>query len=559
MMGKILVVDDTPANISLLKYLLQENGYEVLVANDGQEALEVITSDVDAVIMDVMMPRMNGIEATAEIKANPKTQHIPVAILTAKKTTTKDKIEGLNLGADEYFTKPIDTKELLARLDLLIRTHSAQRSLNKTNEDLRAKNESSEQKIEKLKTLNEISTSISATLDLNKILEITISKLVELMRVEQATLIFVDRKLQRGHIRTAYDSQQKNPPYLDSYLDLTKYPAIKKALSTGKPFIVPKKNKIHIVTDGQKYEEEINSNEVTLILPLIIRGQHLGVITLKGRRTKSTYDKDEIEFCQAIAHQTAIAIDKATIFDNLREKHRELKKIDKMKDDLVNMVIHDLRTPLTSVIGYLDIVLSGMAGEINSEQEDCLERALESSQWLLKMINDLLDVTKFEEGKIKLGMEPSAIGDVIDAAVSQVIGTARSDNIEIKVMLGENLPLISIDFDKILRTLVNLMGNAIKFSEENSVVEIHAELLEEDEQICLSVKDYGRGIPKEHFQTIFEKFGQLESRPKGQKYSTGLGLTFCKLAVEAHLGKIWVESELGRGSTFYLTLPISSD
>ncbi|RMH68423.1 MAG: response regulator [Gemmatimonadetes bacterium] len=556
-MAKILVVDDTPTNISLLTYLLEQGGHTVLTATDGIEALERVTPDVDVILMDVMMPRMDGIEATKKLKENPETQHIPVAILTAKKTSVQDKIAGLSTGADDYLTKPIDTKELVARVENLIRSREVHRRLDEEKRTLVAAKTYSDRKIEKLETINEISTTISSTLDLNQVLQITISKLVELMRVEQATLISVDRSQTRGHIRAAYNKQKRNPRYLGSIISLDQYPELVEALKTHKPVVIHKTNKINIVADGERYEEEVDSNETTLVLPLRVRQQNIGVITLKGRRTGTPFEKDDIEFCQVIANQSAIAIDNATLFTSLKSKNQQLKRLDKMKDDLVNMVVHDLRTPLTSVLGYLDIVLSGMAGDISDDARDCLDRAVESSQWLLKMINDLLDVTKFEEGKMTLDVETNFIGDVIDAAVAQVIGTARNAQIEIQVHVNPHLPAIPMDHEKIMRTLVNLIGNAIKFSEENSTVIIRAQLFEENE-ICVSVADQGRGIPKEYFSTIFEKFGQLKTqRTQGEKYSSGLGLTFCKLAIEAHHGKIWVESEVGKGSVFFFTLPVN--
>lgn len=230
---------------------------------------------------------------------------------------------------------------------------------------------------------------------------------------------------------------------------------------------------------------------------------------------------------------------------------QRLEELEKLRDSLVHMIVHDLRTPLTSFSSGLQLVES--LGDLNEVQRECLMIALGGADTLLGMINDLLDVSKMEAGKLELLSEPMKPAHLAQSSISQVIYSARSKEIEIEGDFASDTPLISGDADKLRRVLVNLLSNAIKFSPTKSTIKVSVRPHEEG--ILLAVRDSGKGIDREHFELIFEKFGQSEKRKSGDRASTGLGLTFCKMVVEAHGGRIWVESELEVGSEFLFVLP----
>jgi signal transduction histidine kinase len=172
------------------------------------------------------------------------------------------------------------------------------------------------------------------------------------------------------------------------------------------------------------------------------------------------------------------------------------------------------------------------------------------------MINDLLDVEKLESGAMQLDYADLLVADIAAAAIGQVASLAKSQHVTLVPRIGAGLPPLPGDEKKLVRTLVNLLGNAIKFTPSGGTVTIEARLIEARTSLQLAVSDTGEGIPLEAFGRIFEKFGQVASRKSGRTMGTGLGLTFCKLTVEAHRGRIWVESAPGQGSTFKFTLPI---
>jgi signal transduction histidine kinase len=238
----------------------------------------------------------------------------------------------------------------------------------------------------------------------------------------------------------------------------------------------------------------------------------------------------------------------------LQESYRRLQELEKMRDDLTNMMVHDLRTPLTSVIAGMQTL--ALIGDFNEIQQEMAHIAISSGEMLLGMINELLDVKKMESGEMQLDYTALSPGDLVASAVSQVGYLAESNGLTLVQQIDPDLPLFQGDADMLRRTLVNLLGNAIKFTPAGCTVTVTVHQDEDGRSLLFAVTDTGEGIPAEAFGRIFEKFGQVESRLRGRKLSTGLGLTFCKLVVEAHGGSIQVDSEPDKGSTFSFTIPL---
>jgi signal transduction histidine kinase len=199
-----------------------------------------------------------------------------------------------------------------------------------------------------------------------------------------------------------------------------------------------------------------------------------------------------------------------------------------------------------------------VAGDLTELQREIMGIALSGGQTLLGMINDLLDVEKLESGSMQLDYAVLSAAELAASAVSQVASLAESKQLVLVRQIAADLPPLRGDENKLRRTLVNLLGNAIKFTPSGGAVTVEARPSKEGQSVLFSVSDTGEGIPPEAFGRIFEKFGQVESRQGGRIMSTGLGLTFCKLAVEAHGGHIGVESAPGQGSTFCFTIPLPS-
>jgi two-component system sensor histidine kinase/response regulator len=238
----------------------------------------------------------------------------------------------------------------------------------------------------------------------------------------------------------------------------------------------------------------------------------------------------------------------SALFEQLQDNYKRLQELETQRDDMRNMIVHDLRTPLTALI--VGIEMLAMDGTLTETQREITAIAAGGGRTLLGMINDLLDVEKMESGSTQLQYDEVNPAALVAGAVMQVALLAEESHTTLVTDVAAHLPMFSGDGKKLSRTLVNLIGNAIKFTGDGTVtVSAHQD---DPQTIRFSVRDTGPGIPAESFGRIFEKFGQLDSSRVG----TGLGLAFCKLAVEAHGGRIMVESTLGTGSTFSFTIPM---
>lgn len=238
----------------------------------------------------------------------------------------------------------------------------------------------------------------------------------------------------------------------------------------------------------------------------------------------------------------------------LQENFNRLQELEKLRDSLTHMVVHDLRTPLTALLSGLYSMET--LGELNADQDEFWRMAVSGGETLLGMINDLLDVSKMENGSMRLAYSNPTPEMLVERAIRQVEQLAREKNLELRTLMPPKLPILTVDEDKLRRVIVNLLANAIKFTPAGGVVTVAVRAGDCGDVVRFSVQDTGEGIPREAFGRIFEKFGQVESRTAGQYNSTGLGLTFCKMAVETHGGSIWVDSEVGMGSKFSFTVPI---
>jgi PAS domain S-box-containing protein len=248
------------------------------------------------------------------------------------------------------------------------------------------------------------------------------------------------------------------------------------------------------------------------------------------------------------------------------------KELEQLREDYTGMLVHDLRAPLTSIMNGVMMVRRGLGGPVTDQQQELLKIAHQGSQTLLELINTMLDISKMEQGSMTLDLKPLAPYAIVDQAIERLQGSAGAQRVQFEQRMAVGLPLIEADSEKIVRVLQNLIDNAIKFSPQNGVItlggcfyggrsSLPADLplhppAHEKDRLIIWVQDRGPGIPRAYYERIFEKFGQVRG---GKVRGTGLGLTFCKLAVEAHGGRIWVESEEGAGSMFAFALPIKRE
>jgi len=244
----------------------------------------------------------------------------------------------------------------------------------------------------------------------------------------------------------------------------------------------------------------------------------------------------------------------------LRRKRRELqeslealRRLEVLRDSLVHMVVHDLRSPLAAISACLEVIKWDAEEQHRRELAADVETALHATRTIIRMVNSVLDVSKMEGTEMHLQLAPSDMAAVARETVDELESLVGARRL---VRDWPDDPVMAlVDRDVVARVMQNLLGNALKFTPAAGVITVSVEA--NDEMVRVAVSDTGPGIPREYRERVFEKFGQVEALSRGQKFSTGLGLTFCRLAVEAHGGRIGVESEVGHGSTFWFVLPRS--
>jgi signal transduction histidine kinase len=303
-----------------------------------------------------------------------------------------------------------------------------------------------------------------------------------------------------------------------------------------------------------------HGTQTVLATPLLREGIPIGVIMIRRMEVRPFSDR-QIALLETFADEAVIAIENVRLFQEIQEKNEQLevvnvklRDLDRLKSDFVAKVSHELRTPLTAIKGAVDLVLLEVAGPLTEKQYHYLNRVRSNTQHLAGLINDLLDLSKIESGKTEIKATRVALDGLVHEVVESLRPIAAEKAITLEVTFREPSILVWGDRDKVNQVLMNLIGNAIKFTPVQGRVTVSA-LKNEKDKVQLSVSDTGPGVPPDEKEKIFAKFYQMPELNGANPKGTGLGLAISKALVELHGGRIWVESELSHGSTFYFTLP----
>jgi signal transduction histidine kinase/DNA-binding response OmpR family regulator len=291
-------------------------------------------------------------------------------------------------------------------------------------------------------------------------------------------------------------------------------------------------------------------------IPLKIGDRVTGALDVQSTQVNA-FNEDDMAVLQTLADQIAIALDNARSYELSQQAVEEMREVDRLKSEFLANMSHELRTPLNSIIGFSRVILKGIDGPINELQEQDLMAIHNSGQHLLDMINNILDLSKIEAGKMELNIEPIQIDSVMDGVISTARGLVKEKPIKLLTDLPETLPLVSGDRTRVRQILLNLLQNASKFTDQGTIT-VKATVLENEGSLRIGVKDTGIGISPEDQTKLFERFSQVDSSLTRKVGGSGLGLSITKLLVELQGGEIDLESTVGEGSHFWFTLPIAS-
>jgi signal transduction histidine kinase/CheY-like chemotaxis protein len=534
---KILLIEDSPGDARLLEELLRETEQvqfdlvHVSRFGDALRALETQTFGV--ILLDLSLPDAQGVENIARLR---RRKNVPPIVVMTGLNDEEVAVQAVQQGAQDYLVKGQVDGYLLARaVRYAIQRHKAEETLKERNRELLV--------------LGRISETILGSLDLKTVLDTILEQAmvsgcfdlgnIRLLDAAGETLELAatrgyrDSHSTKRHRRLSRAAGNTPANFADR---LFEEPCIEERVQTCPGFKTFKAEGI----------------ESLIIVPIRVDDEVLGIIQLASR-TPRKFKPEEINLLKTIGNQVGVAVQKAQLYGQTTRQAQELQSANKSQADFTAMLAHDLRSPLSNVIAVVEMLIAGLFGATNDDQKKWLCRLQNNARSMLDLVNDFLDLSKLEAGHINLSNESVNLKSLIDGAIDNYQVRTRDKGICLKCRIDADLPEIIADPRRLEQVLSNLLSNALKFTDTGGSIEIAAR--QKGEGIEIAVSDTGVGIPKDEIGSLFEKYRQTTSGKTSEHKGTGLGLVICKMIVEAHGGWIRVESQEGKGSTFFFSLP----
>jgi signal transduction histidine kinase len=418
--------------------------------------------------------------------------------------------------------------------------------------ELEARTTALTRSVEQLTALGEVGRAVSSTLDLGTVLTTIVARAVQLSGLDGGVVFEYDDSAEEFIHRAATETGGALAEARRATRNRKGEGAVGRTAITLEPVQVAD------ITVPGAHESRLRENLIEsgiraiLAVPMVREGRLIGCLVV-SRNRPGEFPAETIELLRTFAMQSALAIQNARLFQEIADQSRQLEAASRHKSEFLANMSHELRTPLNAIIGFSEVLLQRMFGELNPKQDEYLKDIYASGQHLLSLINDILDLSKIEAGRMELAPAPFHLPSTLENAVTLVKERAARHGIGVELDLDPRLGELVGDERKIKQILLNLLSNAVKFTPEGGRISLKAGRREGVVEI--SVTDTGIGIAPEDQAAIFEEFRQVGSDER-KREGTGLGLTLAKKFVELHGGRIWVESEVGNGSTFAFTLPV---
>jgi signal transduction histidine kinase len=408
------------------------------------------------------------------------------------------------------------------------------------------------QSVAELRALGEVSQAVNSTLDLEMVLDTIVSKSVQLAGTDAGTIYVYDPATAEFQARANYGmSEELIDAINETHVGISE--AVAASTRERVPVQVP-----DLRDEPASLAQEIvlrAGYRARLIVPLLGADAVVGALVVR-RKEPGEFPKSTVDLLQTFAAQSVLAIQNAHLFREIEDKGRQLEVASQHKSQFLANMSHELRTPLNAILGYTELILDNIYGETPDKMRGVLDRVQSNGKHLLGLINDVLDLSKIEAGQLTLSLAEFQIKDVVHGVFSVVESLATNKQLALRVEVPANLPLARGDERRLTQVLLNLVGNAIKFTDQG---EVAIKAFAANGSYTLSVHDTGPGIAESDRTKIFEEFQQADSSATKKKGGTGLGLSISKRIVELHGGRIWVESDVGKGSMFAFEVPVTVD
>jgi signal transduction histidine kinase/putative methionine-R-sulfoxide reductase with GAF domain len=416
-------------------------------------------------------------------------------------------------------------------------------------QELQARTQDLSQSLEETGALSEVIRAVSSSLDLREVLDTVARRAIALSGADGCGIF------ELGPGRKTFDvvvSQGLSRQFVRAVQDLSvgvDHGTISQATAAGQPVQIPDIEEAHDYPFRALFLEE----GLRSVLTVPMGGDDVvrGIVVV--RRRAGEFDERIVSLMTALANQSKVAIANAHLFREIEEKSRLLEVADRHKSEFLASMSHELRTPLNAIIGFSEVLLQRMFGELNPKQDEYLQDVLSSGRHLLSLINDILDLSKVEAGRMELELARFDLPQALQDTLVLVRERAVRHGIDLHLEADARLGALVGDERKIKQVMLNLLSNAVKFTPEGGRVEVRAVLT--DGAVEISVADTGIGIAPENQELIFEEFRQVGGDYAHKREGTGLGLTLARKLVELHGGRLWVKSQVGQGSTFTFSVP----
>jgi signal transduction histidine kinase len=410
--------------------------------------------------------------------------------------------------------------------------------------------------VEELRALGEVSHAVNSTLDLSTVLTTIVARAVQLSGANGGVIYEYDESTQAFVLRASHDAEEALIAAVQAVSIPVGEDALGRAATTQAPVQVPDilDERAPILPRARPVLARYGYRSL-LAMPLLLERRIMGGLIV-WRREVGNFPLAVVNLLQTFATQSTLAIQNARLFREIEDKGGQLEIASKHKSQFLATMSHDLRTPLNAILGYTELILDNIYGEVPEKVREVLERVQHSGKHLLGLINAVLDLSKIEAGRLTLSLTEYSMGSVVQTVITTVESLAAEKRLALTVTMPPTLPPAKGDEQRITQVLLNLVGNAIKFTDAGAV---RVDVTEADGAFVVSVADTGPGISEADQEKVFEEFQQAGSSSTRKAGGTGLGLSIAKNIVELHGGRIWVESSLGKGSTFSFTLPILAE
>ena len=414
----------------------------------------------------------------------------------------------------------------------------------------------SRRRADQLQTAAEIARDTSSTLALDALLKRSVNQICERFGYDHASIFLLDEDGQNAVVREATGRAGEAMKKSQHKLAVGSRSTIGFVTRNGNHLV------INDVTEDPIHRPNplLPDTKAELGIPLKIGQRVIGALDVQSNQANA-FTPDDISVLQVLVDQIAVAVDNAQAYELSQKAVDEMRQVDRLKSQFLANMSHELRTPLNSIIGFSRVILKGIDGPLTELQEQDLRAIYTSGQHLLNLINDVLDVSKIEAGKMELSFEDRVnLTDMINSVMSTVIGLVKDKPIKLTRNIAANLPTVRADPTKVRQVLINLFANAAKFTDSGTIdISAYTQTSPTGRQeVMIRVADTGPGISPEHQLKLFLPFSQVDNSLTRKSGGTGLGLSICRRLVEMHGGSIGLESEVGKGSTFYFTLPVET-